>query len=80
MKKFRDAALRGELLGLNDDELAFYDALANNEESVRTLGDETLAIIAHELTNNFMRKSVSVIGINAKSARQFTINGEAYFA
>ena len=67
-KKFRDAALRGELLGLNDDELAFYDALANNEESVRTLGDETLAIIAHELTNN-LRKSVSVDWNKRESVR-----------
>ncbi len=41
-KKFKEAAERGAALGLNDDELAFYDALANNEASVRELGDETL--------------------------------------
>jgi len=39
-------------LGLNSDELAFYDALANNEESVHELGDETLKKIAHELAES----------------------------
>ncbi len=58
-KKFKEAAERGAGLGLNPDELAFYDALANNEESVRELGDETLRKIAHELTEN-LRKNVSV--------------------
>lgn len=58
-KKFKEAADRGAELGLNTDELAFYDALANNEESVRELGDETLKKIAHELAEN-LRKNASV--------------------
>jgi type I restriction enzyme R subunit len=58
-KKFAAACKRGDELGLNEDELAFYDALANNEASVRELGDETLAKIAHELTDS-LRKNVSV--------------------
>ena len=58
-KKFREAANRGEVLGLSEDELRFYDALANNESSVRELGDETLKKIAHELTEN-LRQNVSV--------------------
>ncbi|MFO1387527.1 MAG: type I restriction endonuclease subunit R, partial [Chitinivorax sp.] len=58
-KKFREAANRGEELGLSEDELRFYDALANNESSVRELGDETLKKIAHELTEN-LRQNVSV--------------------
>jgi type I restriction enzyme R subunit len=58
-KKFREAADRGADLGLNTDELAFYDALANNEDSVRELGDETLKMIAHELAES-VRKNVSV--------------------
>jgi type I restriction enzyme R subunit len=37
-------------LGLNGDEMAFYDALATNEAAVRELGDETLKAIAVELT------------------------------
>lgn len=58
-KKFKEAVQRGETVGLNEDELAFYDALANNESSVKELGNETLKKIAHELTEN-LRKNVSV--------------------
>ena len=58
-KKFKEAADRGANLGLNADELAFYDALAKNENSVRELGDETLKKIAHELAES-LRKNISV--------------------
>ncbi len=58
-KKFKAEAARGADLGLNSDELAFYDALANNEDSVRELGDETLKKIAHELAES-LRQNVSV--------------------
>jgi len=58
-KKFKAAAERGEKLGLNEDELAFYDALANNEASVLELGDATLAKIAHELATS-LRANASV--------------------
>ena len=58
-KKFRDAAARGETLGLTEDEVRFYDALANNESAVRELSDETLKKIAHELTTS-LRQSLSV--------------------
>ena len=58
-KKFRAAANRGEELGLSNDEVRFYDALANNESAVRELSDETLKKIAHELTEN-LRQNVTV--------------------
>jgi len=58
-KKFKEAIGRGEELGLNTDELAFYDALANNEEAVREMGDEILKKIAHELAEN-LRKNITV--------------------
>ncbi len=58
-RKFQEAAQRGEALGLNHDEMAFYDALATNEAAVRGLGDETLKKIAVELTQS-LRKSVTV--------------------
>ncbi|WP_462382629.1 type I restriction endonuclease subunit R [Pseudomonas sp. Marseille-QA0892] len=67
-KKFAAASKRGDQLGLNDDELAFYDALANNESSVRELGDETLAKIAHELTAS-LRQNVTVDWNNRDSVR-----------
>ncbi len=58
-KRFQEAAQRGERLGLNADEMAFYDALAANEAAVRELGDATLKKIAVELTLS-LRKSVTV--------------------
>lgn len=67
-KKFAAASKRGDVLGLNDDELAFYDALANNEASVRALGDEILAKIAHELTDS-LRQNVTVDWSNRDSVR-----------
>ncbi len=58
-RKFREAAGRGEELGLTDDEVRFYDALADNESAVRELADETLKKIAQELTES-LRKNLSV--------------------
>ena len=57
--KFHAAANRGEALGLTEDEIRFYDALANNESAVRELTDETLKRIAHELTEN-LRRNITV--------------------
>ena len=58
-KKFRAASNRGDELGLSDDEVRFYDALADNESAVRELSDETLKKIAHELAEN-LRKNLTV--------------------
>jgi type I restriction enzyme R subunit len=58
-RQFKAAANRGEELGLSRDEMAFYDALAANEASVRELGDSTLRKIARELTEK-LRASNSV--------------------
>jgi len=48
-KQMRDAHLRGAELGLAEDELAFYDAIVQNDAAVLELGDDTLKTIAHEL-------------------------------
>jgi len=48
-REMREAKARGERLGLNEDEEAFYDALEVNDSAVKILGDETLKIIAREL-------------------------------
>ena len=58
-KDFQEAMKRDEALGLSPDEIAFYDALANNESAVRELGDEILKKIAHELTEK-LRASTTV--------------------
>jgi len=67
-KKFREVAGRGESLGLTDDEVRFYDALADNESAVRELSDETLKKIAHELTEN-LRQNLTVDWSQRESVR-----------
>lgn len=67
-KKFREAAGRGESLGLSEDEIRFYDALADNESAVRELTDDTLKLIAHELTEN-LRQNITVDWSQRESVR-----------
>ncbi len=55
-------------LGLNFDELAFYDALAQNESAFENMGAEVLKQIAQELTNK-LRNSVSVDWQKRESVR-----------
>ena len=55
-------------LGLNFDELAFYDALADNEKALTEMGDDILKKIAQELTNK-LRKSISVDWQKRESVR-----------
>ncbi len=40
---------RGDELNLSEAEIAFYDALAQNNSAVEVLGDKQLLIIAHEI-------------------------------
>lgn len=58
-KQIRNAQRHGEELGLNDDEVAFYDALADNESARDVMGDEALCALAQELVNR-VRESVSI--------------------
>ncbi|WP_272698859.1 type I restriction endonuclease subunit R [Desulfovibrio sp. Fe33] len=58
-KDLNEALKRGDKLGLNPRELAFYDALEENESAVRELGDDVLKKIAKELTEK-LRKNVTV--------------------
>jgi type I restriction enzyme R subunit len=56
-KKFREAASRGEQLGLSDDEVRFYDSLASNESAVMELTDEALknnSVGRHQPNNSTM--------------------------
>jgi type I restriction enzyme R subunit len=48
-KEMRDDAERHEALGLREDEVAFYDAIVQNDSAVLGMGDETLKKIAREL-------------------------------
>ncbi|MNC00120.1 Type-1 restriction enzyme R protein [compost metagenome] len=58
-KEFQATLEREAALGLGHDEIAFYDALANNESAVRELGDEVLKKIAAEITEK-LRASTTV--------------------
>jgi type I restriction enzyme R subunit len=66
-KTMSAAYKRGQDMDLNEDELAFYDALAENESAREVLQNETLQLIAKELTKTikanmsvdwYMRESV----------------------
>jgi type I restriction enzyme R subunit len=58
-KDIRSADQRGEKMNLRVDELAFFDALADNPTAEAVLGDQTLKQIAHELVEN-VRKNTSI--------------------
>ena len=67
-KEFAAESKKGEDLGLNFDELAFYDALAENESALIEMGDEILKQIAIELTTK-LRSSISVDWQKRESVR-----------
>ncbi|MFC1560864.1 HsdR family type I site-specific deoxyribonuclease [Candidatus Latescibacterota bacterium] len=58
-RKMRDEQKRGEKLGLNEDEVAFYDALSDHEGVKEVMGDELLMTIARELVET-VRKNVTI--------------------
>ena len=58
-KEVREAQKRGDELGLTDEEVAFYDALADNESAQKILGEDLLKTMARELTDT-IKKNVSI--------------------
>jgi len=64
----RAARNRGEEQGLSEEEVAFYDALAENASAVQVMGDEKLRVIAHELLVS-LRENVAVDWAHRASAR-----------
>jgi type I restriction enzyme R subunit len=58
-KHMREEQNRGATLGLNEDEVAFYDALETNDSAVKVLGDEALRAIARELVAT-VRKNTTI--------------------
>jgi type I restriction enzyme R subunit len=69
LAKDLDAATkRGEDMGLTDDEIAFYDALASNDSAVVAMGDDKLKVIAAELISQ-VKKSVTIDWMLRESAR-----------
>jgi type I restriction enzyme, R subunit len=54
-KQFRDEAEKVEAMGLSVAEVAFYDALANNQSAQDLMGDEVLMKMARERPRPFQR-------------------------
>ena len=59
VKKMKEEQAKGKELGLNSDEKAFYDALADCKEALDVLGDKNLRVIALELWE-MIRKNVKI--------------------
>jgi type I restriction enzyme R subunit len=58
-KELRDEPKRAETMGLSDDELAFYDALAESKSALDVLGDAKLRAIARDLVKS-VRESATI--------------------
>jgi hypothetical protein len=67
-KDIRAARERGEETGLNDEEIAFYDALAENEGAREVMGEPQLRVMAHELMTS-IRGNVTVDWMHREAAR-----------
>ena len=68
MRAIRAARARGEETGLTDEEIAFYDALAENESARQVMGEPALRVIAHELVAS-IKSNVSVDWMHREGAR-----------
>ena len=58
-REVREALSRGQSLSLSDDELAFYDALADHGDVREVMGDTTLSEIARQLVKS-IRSAVTI--------------------
>jgi len=67
-KDLQASVRRGDDLGLAEEELAFYDALSQNQSAVDVLGNEELRKIAHVLVEQ-LQKNVTVDWHLKESAR-----------
>jgi type I restriction enzyme R subunit len=67
-KDIRAARARGEETGLTDEEIAFYDALAENESARQVMGEPALRVIATELVKS-IKSNVSVDWMHREAAR-----------
>lgn len=67
-KDLKTAHARGQESGLSQEELAFYDALAEHEKAVEVLGSDQLRIIAARLVED-LRSNVTVDWHHRESAR-----------
>ncbi|MGA7328790.1 MAG: DUF3387 domain-containing protein, partial [Rhodomicrobium sp.] len=67
-KDIKAARQRGEESGLNQEEIAFYDALAENQSARDMMGEPALRVIALELVKS-LKSSVTVDWMHRDAAR-----------
>jgi type I restriction enzyme, R subunit len=67
-KEVKEAQEKGEKMNLTEDELAFYDALADNQSANEVLGDSSLRTMAKLLVQQ-VRKNVAIDWTIRDSAR-----------
>ncbi len=67
-KQLKAARERGEESGLSAEEIAFYDALAENQSAREAMGEPKLRVIAHELVAQ-VRQNMTVDWMHRQSAR-----------
>lgn len=67
-KDLQASRSRGEETGLTAEEIAFYDALAENDSAVAAMGNERLRLIAHELLES-LQSNATVDWHRKESAR-----------
>jgi type I restriction enzyme, R subunit len=67
-KELRASRERGEDVGQSYDEIAFYDALAENQSAVEIMGDDALKVIAHELLTS-LQQNITIDWAKRDSAR-----------
>ena len=67
-RDIRAAHQRGAEEGLSEEEISFYDALAQNESAVEVMGNDQLRVIAHELLRS-LKSNASVDWQHRESAR-----------
>lgn len=67
-KDMKAAQNRGEAEGLSEEEIAFYDALADNKSARDVLGHEQLRVIAHELLER-VKSNITIDWMHSENAR-----------
>jgi type I restriction enzyme R subunit len=58
-RQLNESKARGEKLQMNEEEIAFYDALARHESARQVLGDQNLYLIAREVAKS-IQSNVSI--------------------
>lgn len=67
-KKLKEEKNKGKAMNLNDDEVAFYDALADNESAVEVMGKDDLRKLAIEIADK-VRANTTIDWTIRESAR-----------